>query len=57
MIQGKSLIIWDWNGTLLDDTGVCIASMNQMLARRGMASAQQDPLQAIVPFSRSGILC
>jgi phosphoglycolate phosphatase len=36
MIRGKSLIIWDWNGTLLDDTAVCIASMNRMLSRRKM---------------------
>jgi phosphoglycolate phosphatase len=36
MIKGKTLIIWDWNGTLLDDRAVCIASMNRMLTRRGM---------------------
>jgi phosphoglycolate phosphatase len=29
-------IIWDWNGTLLDDTEICIRSMNQMLAERKM---------------------
>jgi phosphoglycolate phosphatase len=36
MIKGKTLIIWDWNGTLLDDRAVCIASMNRMLTRRSM---------------------
>jgi phosphoglycolate phosphatase len=36
MLKGKTLIIWDWNGTLLDDRAVCIASMNRMLARREM---------------------
>lgn len=29
-------IIWDWNGTLLNDRDICIASMNQMLAKRQM---------------------
>ncbi len=28
-------IIWDWNGTLLDDIGASLASVNDMLARRG----------------------
>lgn len=50
MIQGKSLIIWDWNGTLLDDTGVCIASMNQMLARRGMASLSRTRYRQLFRF-------
>ena len=29
-------IIWDWNGTLLDDYQFCIKIMNQMLKKRGM---------------------
>jgi len=29
-------IIWDWNGTLLDDSALCVAILNEMLARRGM---------------------
>ena len=28
-------IIWDWNGTLLDDIGASLASVNDMLAARG----------------------
>lgn len=28
-------VIWDWNGTLLDDIGASLASVNDMLARRG----------------------
>ena len=27
--------IWDWNGTLLDDVGAALASVNDMLALRG----------------------
>jgi phosphoglycolate phosphatase len=29
-------IIWDWNGTLLDDAWLCVEILNRMLRRRGM---------------------
>jgi phosphoglycolate phosphatase len=29
-----SHLIWDWNGTLLDDVNQCIAAINQMLSKR-----------------------
>ena len=29
-------IIWDWNGTLLDDAGLCMAVMNGLLEIRGL---------------------
>lgn len=28
-------VLWDWNGTLLDDVGAALKSVNQMLERRG----------------------
>lgn len=31
-------IIWDWNGTLLDDAWLCMEVMNGMLQRRRMAA-------------------
>ena len=31
-----SHIIWDWNGTLLDDVGACVRAINQMLGSRGL---------------------
>ena len=27
-------IIWDWNGTLLDDVPLCVEIMNTMLKKR-----------------------
>jgi beta-phosphoglucomutase-like phosphatase (HAD superfamily) len=27
-------VLWDWNGTLLDDMEISIGSMNQMLEKR-----------------------
>ncbi len=31
----KPYVLWDWNGTLLDDTNAALGTLNQMLARRG----------------------
>ncbi len=31
------LVIWDWNGTLLDDTAMCYQIANEMRTERGMA--------------------
>ena len=28
-------LVWDWNGTLLDDTAAAVGALNAMLARRG----------------------
>lgn len=28
-------IIWDWNGTLLDDAGLCVEVLNELLNKRG----------------------
>ena len=28
-------VVWDWNGTLLDDTWLCCASLNRLLAEDG----------------------
>ena len=29
------LVIWDWNGTLLDDVDLCVDALNRLLARFG----------------------
>ena len=29
-------VIWDWNGTLLDDMDLCLAIMDRILTRRGL---------------------
>jgi len=29
-------ILWDWNGTLLDDVAACVCAINRMLRRRGL---------------------
>ena len=35
-------IIWDWNGTLLDDVSASLRSVNDMLAKRGMPPIDID---------------
>lgn len=36
MLKHFEHIIWDWNGTLLDDAEACISILNNLLARRNM---------------------
>ena len=44
-------ILWDWNGTLLDDVEVALAAMNEMLARRGLPLLQgREPYWDIFTF-------
>jgi len=35
MQRTKPYILWDWNGTLLDDTEAALATLNEMIAVRG----------------------
>lgn len=46
-----SHIIWDWNGTLLDDVHCCIDCVNQMLAKRGLKTiANLEEYHAVFTF-------
>lgn len=35
-------VIWDWNGTLLNDTWLCVEVLNGLLARRGRGPISED---------------
>jgi phosphoglycolate phosphatase-like HAD superfamily hydrolase len=35
-MSAEKYILWDWNGTLLDDTSAALATLNAMLRRRGV---------------------
>lgn len=35
-------IIWDWNGTLLNDIALCLRVLNRLLARRGRTSITRE---------------
>ncbi|NLI53317.1 MAG: HAD family hydrolase [Clostridiales bacterium] len=40
-LRNYDLVIWDWNGTLLDDTEMCYRIANEMLVERGMSPLPQ----------------
>jgi phosphoglycolate phosphatase len=43
-------IIWDWNGTLLNDTDICIESMNLLLQKRNHQVLTKDRYREIFTF-------
>jgi phosphoglycolate phosphatase len=43
-------IIWDWNGTLLDDAWLCVEILNDMLTRRKMKTTTLTRYQADFDF-------
>jgi len=43
-------IIWDWNGTLLDDAWLCVEILNRMLTRRGMKTVTLTQYQIDFDF-------
>lgn len=43
-------IIWDWNGTLLDDAWLCVEILNRMLNQRGMKTTTLAEYQEIFDF-------
>ncbi|HSH50740.1 MAG TPA: HAD family hydrolase, partial [Bacteroidales bacterium] len=49
-MKNKKLIIYDWNGTLLNDIDACIDSMNVMLERRNMRLLDTTTYRKIFTF-------
>ncbi len=43
-------IIWDWNGTILDDAWLCVEILNRMLHRRGMKTTTLSEYQQFFDF-------
>ncbi|MBU1010858.1 MAG: HAD hydrolase-like protein [Bacteroidetes bacterium] len=48
--QAAKLLIWDWNGTLLDDAAVCVEAMNVVLAMRNMKPLENDFYASVFTF-------
>lgn len=45
------MVVWDWNGTLLDDVEVCIETANAMLRRRHLPQLESvDQYQNVFTF-------
>ena len=49
-LQGVQHVIWDWNGTLLDDAWLCIEVMNSLLRPRGLPALDAARYQALFGF-------
>lgn len=43
-------IIWDWNGTLLNDIDICIKGINQLLSKRDLATISKERYKEIFTF-------
>jgi len=43
-------LIWDWNGTLLDDAWLCREIMNGQLRKRGLPAISQERYEAVFDF-------
>lgn len=50
MKSARTTIIWDWNGTLLDDVTICLESINAMLEERGLNILTREMYRRIFTF-------
>ena len=46
----KRHLLWDWNGTLLDDTRACVDALNVMLVRRSLPPLTLERYRATFAF-------
>jgi len=47
-------VIWDWNGTLLNDVWLCVEVINKLLTARGKDSISHDQYLALFDFPVKG---
>jgi phosphoglycolate phosphatase len=50
LLKKYSHIIWDWNGTLLDDVDIVISAMNQLLSKRNLPLLDLERYKNIFTF-------
>ncbi len=49
-LASKKLIIWDWNGTLLDDVSLCVSCMNILLTERQLPLLTEEIYRKVFTF-------
>jgi phosphoglycolate phosphatase len=49
-MNGKLSVLWDWNGTLLDDMDVCIDSINVLLGKRKLPLLNREKYRSVFTF-------
>ncbi len=50
MIDRIGGIIWDWNGTLLNDIDLCVQTINDMLQKRNLQKLSVDKYREVFSF-------
>ena len=50
MESNRTTIIWDWNGTLLDDVSICLESINTMLDERRLRALTHEMYRGVFTF-------
>jgi phosphoglycolate phosphatase len=50
MLHRLRHVIWDWNGTLLDDAWLCVEVMNELLARHALPAVDAARYEALFTF-------
>jgi phosphoglycolate phosphatase len=50
MLLKMKHVIWDWNGTLLDDAWLCVSVVNQLLESRGLPALSTAQYQEVFDF-------
>ena len=50
LFLGIAHIIWDWNGTLLDDLDLCLTAINEMLKNRSLNTVSRNTYLDIFGF-------
>ena len=50
MVEFIAGIIWDWNGTLLNDIELCVHTINDMLQKRNLPSLSVDEYKDVFSF-------
>ena len=55
-MKGIRTILWDWNGTLLNDTDICVASINELLQERNLPTlSREEYLQQFIDRCHTNI--
>jgi phosphoglycolate phosphatase len=50
MLSQIRCIIWDWNGTLLDDVELCVQTINEMLEKRDLQTLSLSGYKDVFSF-------
>lgn len=49
-VQPYEHVIWDWNGTLIDDTEIAVQAVNAMLSEHDIANISQEKYKQLFGF-------